>query len=68
MGEVMPRHFDNLVLNRIGLMKTLHRMLSLDWSVVLQAQAEGAAAFLTVDALIPSTAEELNGRVQKHPS
>ena len=57
MGEVMPRHFDDLVLNRIGLMKTLHRTVVSGLVGGLAGSLLGAAAFLTVDALIPSTAE-----------
>ena len=57
MGEVMPRHFDDLVLNRIGLMKSLHHTVVSGLVGGLAGSLLGAAAFLTVDALMPSTAE-----------
>ena len=53
----MPRHFDDLVLNRIELMKGLHRTVISGLIGGLAGSFLGAAAFVAVDALIPSTAE-----------
>ena len=53
----MPRHFDDLVLNRIELMKDLHRTVISGLIGGLAGSFLGAAAFVAVDALMPSTAE-----------
>ena len=53
----MPRHFDDLVLNRIELMKGLHRTVISGLIGGLAGSFLGAAAFVAVDALMPSTAE-----------
>ena len=53
----MRRHFDDLVLKRIGLMNALHRTVISGLVGGLTGSLLGAAAFLVVDALMPSTAE-----------